>query len=96
MGNQPDPGGGMRLRMFAAALAIGLIAGRAKAADGAYKLIKDVEIGGEDRDCPTVDAAAKRLSISPGAKVIVFDMAKDAIAGEIPHTPGASRGNSGQ
>lgn len=37
----------MRVRMFAAALAIGLIAGQAKAADGPYKLIKDVEIAGE-------------------------------------------------
>ena len=79
----------MRMRMFAAALAIGLIAGQAKAADGPYKLIKDVEIGGEGGwDYLTVDAAAKRLYISHGTKVVVFDMVKDAIAGEILDTPG--------
>ena len=79
----------MRVRMFAAALAIGLIAGQAKAADGPYKLIKDVEIGGEGGwDYLTVDAAAKRLYISHGTKVVVFDMVKDAIAGEILDTPG--------
>jgi DNA-binding beta-propeller fold protein YncE len=79
----------MRMRMFAAALAIGLIAGQAKAADGPYKLIKDVEIGGEGGwDYLTIDAAAKRLYISHGTKVVVFDMVKDAIAGEILDTPG--------
>lgn len=79
----------MRMRMFAAALAIGLIAGQVKAADGPYKLIKDMEIGGEGGwDYLTVDAAVKRLYISHGTKVVVFDMVKDAIAGEILDTPG--------
>ncbi len=79
----------MRMRILAAALTIGVIASQAGAADGPYKLIKDVEIGGEGGwDYLTVDAAAKRLYISHGTKVVVFDMAKDAIAGEILDTPG--------
>jgi DNA-binding beta-propeller fold protein YncE len=77
------------MRIVAAALAIGLVAGQAKAADGPYTLIKDVEIGGEGGwDYLTVDAAAKRLYISHGTKVVVFDMVKDAIVGEILDTPG--------
>jgi len=79
----------MGLRLVATALAIGLVAAQAKAADGPYKLIKDVEIGGEGGwDYLTVDAAAKRLYISHGTKVVVFDMVKDAIVGEILDTPG--------
>ena len=79
----------MGLRLVATALAIGLVAAQAKAADGPYTLIKDVEIGGEGGwDYLTVDAAAKRLYISHGTKVVVFDMAKDAIVGEILDTPG--------
>ena len=79
----------MRMTMFAAVLAIGLISGEARAADGPYKLIKDVAIGGDGGwDYLTVDAAAKRLYISHGTKVVVFDMVKDTIAGEILDTPG--------
>ncbi len=79
----------MRMTMFAAVLAIGLISGQARAADGPYKLIKDVAIGGDGGwDYLTVDAAAKRLYISHGTKVVVFDMVKDTIAGEILDTPG--------
>jgi DNA-binding beta-propeller fold protein YncE len=75
--------------MLAATLTIGVMAGQATAADGPYKLIKDVEIGGEGGwDYLTVDAAARRLYISHGTKVVVFDMVKDAIAGEILDTPG--------
>ena len=79
----------MRMTMFAATLAIGLISGEARAADGPYKLIKDVAIGGDGGwDYLTLDAAAKRLYISHGIKVVVFDMVKDTIAGEILDTPG--------
>ena len=79
----------MRMNVFAAALAIGLFSGQARAADGPYKLIRNVEIGGEGGwDYLTVDAAAKRLYISHGTKVVVFDMVKDAIVGEILDTPG--------
>jgi len=61
----------------------------AAAADGPYKLIKDVAIGGEGGwDYLSVDPAGKRLYISHGTKVVVYDTAKDEIAGEISDTPG--------
>src|SRR3954469_25586240 len=63
--------------------------GGAAAADGPYKLIKDVAIGGEGGwDYLSVDPAGKRLYISHGTKVVVYDTAKDEIAGEIVDTPG--------
>jgi len=58
-------------------------------ADGPYQFIKDVEIGGEGGwDYLNLDAAGKRLLISHGTKVVLFDLTKDALAGEIPDTPG--------
>src|SRR3954452_12045043 len=58
-------------------------------ADGPYQFIKDVEIGGEGGwDYLNLDAAAKRLLISHGTKVVVFDLTKDAVAGEIADTRG--------
>jgi YVTN family beta-propeller protein len=60
-----------------------------KAATDPYKLIKDVPIGGDGGwDYLTVDAGAKRLYISHGTKVVVYDMTKDEIVGEIADTPG--------
>src|SRR5437667_11856892 len=59
------------------------------AADGPYQFMKDVAIGGEGGwDYLTLDAAGKRLLISHATKVVVFDLTKDAIAGEIADTPG--------
>src|SRR2546429_4604141 len=60
-----------------------------KAADGPYTFIKDVEIGGEGGwDYLNLDATGRRLLISHGTKVVVFDLTKDALAGEIADTPG--------
>ena len=71
------------------ALAVGILTAQPRAADGPYQLIKDVPIGGEGGwDYLTVDGAAKRLYVSHGTKVVVYDMVKDEIAGEIPDTPG--------
>ena len=71
------------------ALVVGVLAAQPRAADGPYQLIKDVPIGGDGGwDYLSVDGAAKRLYISHGTKVVVYDMVKDAIAGEIPDTPG--------
>jgi YVTN family beta-propeller protein len=82
----------MRLNVTAIgvlALVVGMQAAQPRAADGPYQLIKDVPIGGEGGwDYLTVDGAAKRLYISHGTKVVVYDMVKDEIAGEIPDTPG--------
>jgi DNA-binding beta-propeller fold protein YncE len=74
---------------IAAAAIVGVLVCVPRAADGPYQFIKDVEIGGEGGwDYLNLDAAGKRLLISHGTKVVVFDLTKDAIAGEIADTPG--------
>src|ERR1039458_1621136 len=58
-------------------------------ADGPYHLIKEIPVGGEGGwDALTVDPAAQRLYVSHATKVVVIDLAKDAVIGEITNTPG--------
>lgn len=59
------------------------------AADGPYELSKEIPIGGEGGwDILTVDAAARRLYLSHATKVIVVDLEKNAVGGEITEMPG--------
>ena len=59
------------------------------AQDGPYKLVKEIQIGGDGGwDYLSVDPAAKRLYVSHATKAVVVDLSKDAVAGEIPDTPG--------
>ena len=54
-----------------------------------YHFLKEIPIGGEGGwDYLTVDGAARRLYVSHGAKMVVVDIDKDTITGEIPETPG--------
>ncbi len=54
-----------------------------------YHFIKEIPIGGEGGwDYLSVDAAGRRLYVSHGTKVVVIDIDKDAVAGEIDDTPG--------
>jgi DNA-binding beta-propeller fold protein YncE len=58
-------------------------------ADGPYRLIKEIPIGGEGGwDYSAVDAAGRRLYVSHTTKVVVIDLDKDALVGEITDTPG--------
>jgi YVTN family beta-propeller protein len=58
-------------------------------AEGPYHLIKEIPIGSEGGwDYLSVDSAAQRLYVSHGTKVVVIDLAKDEIVGEITNTPG--------
>jgi hypothetical protein len=58
-------------------------------ADGPYHLIKEIPVGGEGGwDYLTVDSAGQRLYVSHGTKVVVIDLAKDQVVGEITNTPG--------
>ena len=60
-----------------------------QAQDGPYKLIKEIQIGGEGGwDYLSVDSAARRLYVSHATKAVVVDLSKDAVIGEIPDTPG--------
>src|SRR6266576_1911478 len=58
-------------------------------ADDAYKFLSQIPIGGEGGwDYVTVDAAAHRLYLSHATKVVVVDLTKNAVSGEIGNTPG--------
>ncbi len=54
-----------------------------------YHFIKEIPVAGDGGwDYLSVDSAARRLYVSHGAEVVVMDLAKDAVVGEITHTPG--------
>src|SRR5258706_8401949 len=58
-------------------------------ADGIYHLLKEIPVGGDGGwDYLSVDSSAKRLYVSHATKVVVIDLAKDAVIGEITNTPG--------
>ncbi len=65
-----------------------LTASAASAAEP-YHFLKEIPVGGDGGwDYLSVDSAAQRLYVSHGTKVVVIDIAKDVIAGEITNTPG--------
>ncbi len=67
----------------------GMIAVAVCHADGPYHLIKEISVGGEGGwDYLSVDSAAQRLYVSHATKVVVMDLAKDVVTGEITNTPG--------
>src|SRR3954454_4813727 len=77
----------MRLRLAVLALCSAM-ASRSEAAD-AYKFLNEIPIGGEGGwDILTVDSAAHRLYLSHATKIVVVDLEKNAVAGEIVDTPG--------
>lgn len=48
-----------------------------------------ITVGGDGGwDYLTVDSQAKRLYVSRGNRVIVVDLEKEAVVGELPDTPG--------
>ena len=58
-------------------------------ADQPYRFLNEIPIGGEGGwDILTIDSAAQRLYLSHSTKVVVIDLNKNAIAGEIADTPG--------
>jgi len=59
------------------------------AAEEPYKFLMEIPIGGEGGwDILNVDPAAHRLYLSRSTKVVVVDLVKNAVAGEITDTPG--------
>ncbi|MFL6590919.1 MAG: YncE family protein, partial [Chthoniobacterales bacterium] len=78
----------MRLRFLVLALG-GAIALQSALAGDAYKFLNEIPIGGEGGwDILTVDSAARRLYLSHAMKVVVVDLEKNAVVGEIADTPG--------
>jgi DNA-binding beta-propeller fold protein YncE len=54
-----------------------------------YRFVKEIPIGGEGGwDYLTVDPGGRRLYVSHGTKVVVVDIDKDSVVGEIADTPG--------
>ncbi len=54
-----------------------------------YHVVKTIPVGSEGGwDYATVDAAARRLYVSHASKVVVIDLDRDTVVGEIGDTPG--------
>ena len=67
---------------------LGLVCGTAMG-NGPYQFATEIPIGGEGGwDILTVDSSASRLYLSHATKVVVVDLSKNAVAGEIADTPG--------
>src|SRR6266704_1359179 len=72
-------------------LLLGLIAFWCSAvvAQEPYKFLNEIPIGGEGGwDIVTIDSAASRLYLSHATKIVVVDLNKNAVVGEITDTPG--------
>ena len=58
-------------------------------AQESYKFLNEIPISGEGGwDILTIDSAASRLYLSHATKVVVVDLNKNSVAGEIADTPG--------
>jgi DNA-binding beta-propeller fold protein YncE len=54
-----------------------------------YHLLKEIPVGGEGGwDYLTVDETARRLYVTHATKVVIIDLEKDKVVGEIADTPG--------
>src|ERR1700682_4177818 len=66
-----------------------LMWGATAVAQEPYKFLNEIPIGGEGGwDILTIDSAASRLYLSHATKVVVVDLNKNAMVGEIADTPG--------
>ena len=81
-----------RFYLFSAVLILtlsGMTISQTKAPAGPYRLLKTIAVGGEGGwDYLTTDEAGRRVYVSHQSKIIVIDIDKDAIIGEIADTPG--------
>jgi DNA-binding beta-propeller fold protein YncE len=68
-------------------LAVVILSGRPAFVNGAeepYRFAQDIMVGGEGGwDYLSVDAAARRLYVTHGTRVVVIDMDKNAVVGEV-------------
>src|SRR5260221_8988737 len=73
--------------VLAASSLLSLANSTVKCAD--YHALKEIPVGGAGGfDYLTVDSTARRLYVSHGTKVVVIDIEKDAVIGEVTDTPG--------
>lgn len=79
----------MQSKFLLSLLPIFLLQSAPAFAQSTYKLEREIPIGGEGGwDILTIDSAAHRLYLSHSTKVVVVDLEKNAVAGEIADTPG--------
>jgi YVTN family beta-propeller protein len=79
----------MNLKLLAVGIVSACFAGTAGAASPQYTKAGEIKIGGEGFwDILTIDSAAHRLYLSHWTKVVVIDLEKNAVVGEIADTPG--------
>ena len=65
------------------------LGGKVVPADGPYKVLKKYELGGEGGwDYLSIDAAARRLYIARASHVMVMDLDKGTVVGDLLKTPG--------
>jgi YVTN family beta-propeller protein len=65
------------------------LGGQAQAPDSPYKVLKKFELGGEGGwDYLTIDPEARRLYIARGSHVMVMDLDKGTVVGDLANTPG--------
>jgi DNA-binding beta-propeller fold protein YncE len=80
------------LTLFVGLLILSTAAGRVTAADAApsgYHVIKKLNIGGDGGwDYLTIDPVTQRLYISRSDRVMVYDVEKEKLVGEVDNTPG--------
>lgn len=69
-------------------LALGIV-GNLHGADQSYRFLKEIPVGGDGGwDYLSIDTDARRLYVSHATKVVVIDLDKETIIGEIADTPG--------
>src|SRR2546422_10563044 len=82
----------LAVRGLACLLWSGLVIGprlSARAADGPYHFLNEIPVGGEGGwDYLSIDSAAGRLYVTHNTKVVVVDLDKEQVIGEIADTPG--------
>src|SRR5438132_11469777 len=79
----------MKSSSFFCVIAVLLVFGSVVAAEPHYQKIGEIPIGGEGGwDILTVDSAARRLYLSHATKVVMVDLDRNTVAGEIRDTPG--------
>ena len=75
-------------KLFVVPAALAILALHLSAASG-YHILNEIKIGGEGGwDYLTVDSAARRLYVSHATHVVVVDLDKNTVVGDIPDTPG--------
>src|SRR5436305_6788120 len=78
----------LSIRSWIAGFTFGFFCAAASGAEP-YKFLTEIPIGGEGGwDILTVDSTAGRLYLSHATKVVVVEINKNAVAGEIADTPG--------